>query len=63
MARAAAAGSAAAAMGRPMTRMSEPDAMAAGTDLLIIGRPVTAAADPAAAVRAIAEELRLVAAS
>jgi len=39
------------------------DAMAAGTDLLIIGRPVTAAADPAAAARAIAEELRLVAAS
>ena len=43
--------------------MAPAEAMAAGTDILVIGRPIAGAADPAAAARAIAEELRLVAAS
>jgi orotidine-5'-phosphate decarboxylase len=43
--------------------MTPAEAKAAGTDILILGRAVTEAADPAAAARAIAEELGLVAGS
>jgi orotidine-5'-phosphate decarboxylase len=43
--------------------MTPAEAKAAGTDILILGRAVTEAADPAAAARAIADELGLVAGS
>ena len=43
--------------------MTPAEAMAAGTDILVMGRPITGAPDPAAAARAVAEQLGLIAAS